>query len=59
MAKRHARGWSQFTAEEKIEALNVDVNLALDLAEKHEAEIKGLTASLEDALRAIRSLKAR
>ncbi|MDR3473377.1 MAG: hypothetical protein P4M09_17085 [Devosia sp.] len=56
MARRQARGWSQFTAEEKTEALRQDVNVALDLAEKHEAEITRLTEALATALRLIDAL---
>ncbi len=47
MAKR--KGWSDFTIEEKLEALKADVNTALDLAET-------LKKRLDAAEETIRSL---
>lgn len=43
---RRRRGWSDFSTEEKLEALRADVNIALDLAEEFKKRLDTLEAKV-------------
>lgn len=45
MARR--RGWSQFSTDEKLEALKADVNTALDMAEHHKRQLEEIQENVK------------
>lgn len=45
MIKR--RGWSQFSPDEKLEALREDVNRALDIAERNAKKLEEIEENLQ------------
>jgi hypothetical protein len=50
MAKR-ARGWSDFTTDEKLEALRADINIALDAADDLKKRMEKLEKTLNQMSR--------
>lgn len=56
MAKR--RGWSQFSTEEKLEALRDDLNRALDLAERNGRRLDTAEENIKRISAYIRALQA-